>query len=207
MTEYERMHLGMIYNALDEEIGQEVSRTRQLCLEYNRLDLYEEEKRSKLLNEIFQVEQREGYFVIEPPLIVDHGKEVKIGKNFYANSYLTILGGCWISIGENVFIGPNCTLATGMHSLLAYERQIKPDANGEIKDFEYGKPIKIGNDVWIASNVTVCGGVTIGDGAVIGAGSVVTKDIPSGVIAFGNPCKVHREITEEDSLYLKAVRK
>ena len=167
---------------------------------------YKEEKRSKILNDIFHVKEREGYFVIEPPVIIDNGREVQIGKNFYANSYLTILGGCWVEIGENVFIGPHCTIATGIHSLVAEERMIKPDENGVYHDYEYGKPIKIGNNVWIASNVTICGGVTIGDNSVIGAGSVVTKDIPEGVIAFGNPCVVHREITEEDSIYLKAKR-
>lgn len=206
MTEAERMHAGMIYDALDKELGEEVTRTRQLCMEYNRTDLHEEEKRNLILNDIFHVKEREGYFSIEPPVIIDNGKEVKIGKNFYANSYLTILGGCWVEIGENVFIGPHCTIATGIHSLVAEERRIKPDKDGVYHDYEYGKPIKIGNNVWIASNVTICGGVTIGDGTVVGAGSVVTKDIPQGVIAFGNPCVVQRKITEEDSMYLKAKR-
>ena len=80
---------------------------------------------------------------------------------------------------------------------------MKVDESGKLIDFEFGKPIYIGNDVWIASNVTICGGVTIGDGSVIGAGSVVTKDIPKGVLAAGNPCKVIRPITEEDSMYRK----
>jgi len=91
-------------------------------------------------------------------------------------------------------------------SLLADERRITVDENGAAHDFEYGKPIQIGDDVWIASNVTICGGVTIGQGSVIGAGSVVTRDIPEGVLAAGNPCRVIRRITEKDSMYLKAKR-
>ncbi len=206
MTEYERMHAGMIYDALDEELGSEILRTRQLCLEYNRTNQDEKEKRTNLLRQIFHNEDREGFFIMESPIIIDNGKEVSIGKNFYSNSNFVIIGGCWVSIGDNVFIGPNCTLATGIHSLIAEERRIKSDENGILHDYEYGRPIKIGNDVWIASNVTVCGGVTIGDNCVIGAGSVVTKDIPDGVIAFGNPCVVQRKITEADSMYLKAKR-
>lgn len=84
--------------------------------------------------------------------------------------------------------------------------RIQFDETGTAHDYEYGKPIKIGNDVLIASNVVICGGVTIGDGSIIGTGSVVTKDIPAGVIAFGNPCRVHRKITDADSIYLKARR-
>jgi len=103
-------------------------------------------------------------------------------------------------------VGPYCTLATGIHSLIAGERRITVDEDGTAHDFEYGKPIRIGNDVWIASNVTVCGGVSIGSGSVIGAGSVVTKDIPEGVLAAGNPCRVIRKLTEEDSIYRKAKR-
>ena len=112
----------------------------------------------------------------------------------------------YVEIGDNVFIGPHCSLATGIHALIGEERRISVDENGKAHDYEYGKPIKIENDVWIATNVTVCAGVTIGEGAVIGAGSVVTKDIPAGVLAYGNPCKVIRKITKEDSIFLKAKR-
>ena len=104
------------------------------------------------------------------------------------------------------FNGPYCTLATGLHSLIAEERRLTVDEDGNLHDYEYGKPIRIGNDVWFGSNVTVCGGVTIGSRSVIGAGSVVTRDIPEGVLAAGNPCRVIREITEQDSMYLKVKR-
>ena len=131
---------------------------------------------------------------METPIFIDNYKEITIGKNFYSNIHFTFIGGSSVTIGDNVFIGPYCTLATGIHSLLANERRISKDEKGSLHDFEYGKPIKIGNDVWIASNVTICGGVSIGNNSVIGAGSVVTKDIPEGVLAFGNPCKVIKQI-------------
>ena len=127
-------------------------------------------------------------------------------KIFIPTIHFSFIAGNTVEIGDNVFIGPYCTLATGIHSLIAEERRISVDDQGVAHDFEYGKPIKIGNDVWIASNVTVCGGVTIGDGSVIGAGSVVTRDIPEGVLAAGNPCRVIRKITEKDSMYLKVKR-
>ena len=111
---------------------------------------------------------------MEAPIFIDNHREIKIGKNFYSNIHFSFIAGNTV------------------------------DEDGVAHDFEYGKPIKIGNDVWIASNVTVCGGVTIGDKSVIGAGSVVTKDIPEGVLAAGNPCRVIRKITEQDSIYLKA---
>ncbi len=206
MTEYERMHAGMIYDCLDKELSDMVSTSRQLCLEYNRTNQGEDKKRDEILNKLFCVDGYEGFRVLEVPICIDCGKEVKIGKNFYANSYLTIIGGCYVEIGDNVFIGPHCSLATGIHALIGEERRISVDENGKAHDYEYGKPIKIENDVWIATNVTVCAGVTIGEGAVIGAGSVVTKDIPAGVLAYGNPCKVIRKITKEDSIFLKAKR-
>lgn len=206
MTEFERMHAGMIYDAMDKELSDMVFNSRQLCLEYNRTNQGESKKRDEILNKLFCVDGYEGFRVLEVPICIDCGKEVKIGKNFYANSYFTVIGGCHVEIGDNVFIGPNCSLATGMHSLIAEERKITIDENGNPHDYEYGKPIKIENDVWIATNVTVCAGVTIGEGSVIGAGSVVTKDIPKGVVAFGNPCKVQRKITKEDSIFLKVRR-
>ena len=203
MTEYEKMHRGMIYDCFNEEISAEQKRSHRLCDEYNKLCVDDDEKRQKILRELFGTDHFGRYRLMEKPIFIDNGKEIKIGKNFYSNIHFSFIGGCSVEIGDNVFIGPYCTLATGIHSLIAEERRIKFDEHGAAHDYEYGKPIKIGNDVWIASNVTICGGVTIGNNSVIGAGSVVTKDIPEGVIAFGNPCVVKRKTTESDSIYLR----
>ena len=206
MTEYEKMHLGMIYDCMDPELGAVQKKSHQLCDEYNALGVDDEDKKAAILKELFPADDFGSYRVMEKPIFIDNAKEITIGKNFYSNIHFSFIAGGTAEIGDNVFIGPYCTLATGTHSLLADERRISVDENGNAHDFEYGKSIKIGNDVWIASNVTICGGVSIGDGSVIGAGSVVTKDIPAGVLAFGNPCRVHRAITEADSIYLKAKR-
>lgn len=105
-----------------------------------------------------------------------------------------------IKIGDNVMFGPRVTVATPMHPFVAEERAISVYEDGE-HDWEYAKPVTIGNDVWIASSATVCGGVTIGDGSIIAAGSVVTRDIPAGVLAAGVPCKPIRPITDEDRVF------
>ena len=128
----------------------------------------------------------EGSYV-EPPVHANFGgKNVFVGKNFYANIHLTLVDDGKITIGDNVMIGPNVTIATPVHPLSAKERM--SEAN------QKNLPVTIGNNVWIASNVTILPGVTIGDNAVIGAGSVVTKDVPAGVLAFGNPCTVQRNL-------------
>ncbi len=204
MTEYEKMHNGMVYDSLSEEIGRMERQGHRLCEQYNKLGTDDGEKKQRILRQIFANDDFGDYRTMVAPIWIDNCREITIGKNFYSNIHFTFISGCSVEIGDNVFVGPYCTLATGIHSLLADERRITVDENGVARDFEYGKPIKIGNDVWIASNVTVCGGVTIGDGSVIGAGSVVTRDIPSGVLAAGNPCRVIRAITEKDSMYLKA---
>ena len=205
MMEYEKMKKGMIYDALTEKIGTEAKNTHRLCEKYNKLGADDGKRKNKLLKKLFPNDDFGLFRTMETPIFIDN-KEIRIGKNFYSNIHFSFIGGCCVEIGDNVFIGPYCTLATGIHSLIAEERRISVDDNGIPHDYEYGKPIIIGNDVWIASNVTICGGVTIGDGSVIGAGSVVTKDIPAGVLAAGNPCKVMREITEKDSMYIKAKR-
>lgn len=206
MTETERMHNGMIYDCLDPELAAIQKESHRLCDAYNALGVDDDEKKQALLKEMFPKDDFGGYRVMEKPVFLDNCREITIGRNFYSNIHFTFIGGCTVEIGDNVFIGPYCTLATGIHSLIAGERRIHVDEAGQSHDFEYGKPIRIGSDVWIASNVTICGGVTIGEGSVIGAGSVVTRDIPAGVIAFGNPCRVCRKITEQDSICLKARR-
>jgi len=206
MTEYEKMHNGMIYDCLNEELGAIQAQSHRLCDNYNATGVDDGEKKQAILKELFANDDFGTYRVMEKPIFIDNMKEITIGKNFFSNIHFSFIGGCTVEIGDNVFVGPYCTLATGIHSLIAEERRITVGNDGNLHDYEYGKAIKIGNDVWIASNVTICGGVTIGDRSVIGAGSVVTKDIPSGVLAAGNPCRVIREITEQDSIYLKAKR-
>jgi len=206
MTEYERMHNGLIYDCLDEELGKMQKHSHRLCEQYNKLGVDDEEEKQNLLRQLFPNDDFGGYRSMETPIFIDNCREITIGKNFYSNIHFSFIAGGTVEIGDNVFVGPYCTLATGIHSLIAGERRITVDEDGTAHDFEYGKPIRIGNDVWIASNVTVCGGVSIGSGSVIGAGSVVTKDIPEGVLAAGNPCRVIRKLTEEDSIYRKAKR-
>ena len=135
--------------------------------------------------ELFQ--KRRDTVLIEPNFYCDYGFNIHLGKNFYSNHNLVILDANKVEFGNNVFIGPNCGFYTSGHPL---------DYKTRNKGLEYAKPIKVGNNVWFGGNVCVLPGVTIGDNVVIGAGSVVNKDIPSNVVAVGNPCKVVKEILE-----------
>ena len=130
---------------------------------------------------------------IETPFYANWGgKNVHIGNHFYSNYNLMLVDDGEIIIGDNVMIAPNVILCSATHPISPNLRE---------KGTQYNLPVKIGNRVWIGANSVVLPGVTIGDNSVIGAGSVVNRDIPSNVVAFGNPCKVHREITEEDEIY------
>lgn len=140
---------------------------------------------------------------MQGPIQFDYGVNTVFGTNCFVNFNFVVLDCCPVVIGNDVFFGPNCTLASPIHPLLIEERKIKLKEDGTAYDIEYAAPIVIEDGCWLASNVTVCGGVTIGKDAVIGAGSVVTRDIPAGTFAAGNPCKVIRKITEEDSITLK----
>ena len=133
-------------------------------------------------------------FVLTPPVYFDHGDRTFFGEHFYANTGLTILDENYVRFGDNVFLAPHVSIYTAGHPV---------DAEIRNTETEYAKPVTIGSDVWIGGNVVINPGVTIGDDVVIGSGSVVTKDIPSHVIAAGNPCRVIREITKEDKQYWK----
>ena len=184
MTEYEKMIAGELYNPADDELVKMRQKAHRLCTQFNQTFETDEETRCAILRDLLaKFDEEEIYF--QGPIFFDYGKNIHIGKNFYANFNATILDVCPVTIGDNVMLGTNVSLLTPMHPLKFQERN---------KLIEYGKPIKIGNNCWLASDVKVIGGVTIGDGSIIGAGSVVTKDIPSNVFAAGNPCKVIREI-------------
>lgn len=147
--------------------------------------------KQQLLFRLMGLKHGEG-ILIEPPFRCDYGKHIEIGKNFYANTGLTLVDVAKITIGDNVFVGPNVTICTAGHPIHHKARNTR---------YEYGIPVTIGNNVWLGAGVTVVPGVTIGDNTVIGAGSVVTKNIPAGVVAVGNPCRVLREIKDEEIKY------
>lgn len=188
MTEKEKAARGLLYNAMyDKELIEERAYCKAICYEYNQLHPAKIEEKTALIKKLFG--KIGGPFFIEPPFMCDYGYNIEIGSNFYVNHNCIILDTAKVIFGDNVMIGPNCGFYTAGHPL---------DAEHRNAGLEYAYPIKVGSNVWIGGNVVVLPGVSIGDNAVIGAGSVVTKDIPSGVVAVGNPCRVIREITDED---------
>lgn len=201
MNELEKMLAGKIYNPADSTINTLAHNQHDLVLEFNKLcdrDL----KRNELINKIFP--NHKGHIYIQGKLYVDYGVNTYIGDNFYANNGLTILDVCPIYIGDNCFFGPNVSILTPLHPLRYQERNTYFDEKIKCNtDMEYGKSIRIGNNCWFGGNVTVLPGVKIGSGCVIGAGSVVTHDIKDNYLAYGNPCKAIRKITEDDSIYKK----
>ena len=188
------MLAGKWYNAnFDAELLRERSIVKDYCMEYNGSPMMDLGHRRDVLREILQnveVEQVE----ILPPFLVDYGYNVLMGHGCFLNHGVYLMDCAKIKFGKKCFVGPNCGFYTALHPLVATDRNA---------GFEQAKPITIGDNVWIGGNVVVLPGVTIGNNSVIGAGSVVTKDIPAGVIAYGNPCKVIRDVPADP----KAVRR
>ena len=201
MTEKEKMLAGKIYDPSDKELTELRVNAHRLSRMYNDTFEDEEEKRAEIMKKLVP-NMGKGTCILGP-VQFDYGVFTEFGENCFANFNFTVLDCCLVKIGNDVFFGPNCTIAPPVHPLLTEERKMRTNEKGMLYDLEYAKPVTIGNGCWLASNVTVCGGVTIGENCVIGAGSVVTRDIPAGVFAAGNPCRVIREITEADSIYLK----
>ena len=188
MTEWEKAQAGYLYDAnYDKDIVDARTKCADLCYEFNHCKPSDTKKQTELLHQILG--EIKGDIVITAPFYCDYGFNISVGKNFYINHNCTILDGGNVEFGDNVFIAPNCVFSTAGHAI---------DAEQRGKGLEIALPIKVGNNVWFGANVSVLPGVTIGDNTIIGAGSVVNKDIPSGVIAVGNPCRVIREITEKD---------
>lgn len=200
MTEEEKIFAGKLFSPGDDDLRALKLKCHNLCTEYNTFYENETEERNSIIKEIFS-EIGEGSF-LQGPIYIHYGCHTKIGKRFFGNFNLTIQDDAPVTIGDNCNFGPNVTIVTPLHPLIVSER-VSVIIEGESKRVCYAKPVTVGNDCWFGANVVVCPGVTIGDGVVIGAGSVVTKDIPSNVVAVGNPCRVLREITEKDSVLLK----
>ncbi len=198
MTELEKMTAGKVYDPSDRELVKLRAEAHKLCAKYSATLETDDKKRAKILKKLLPNAAEGAY--LQGPVYFDYGVNIKIGKNFYANFNFTVLDCCPVEIGDDVFVGCGVSLLTPVHPMRWQQRNARKKDDGTVFDYEYAKPIKIGNNCWLAGNVTVIGGVNIGDGCVIGAGSVVTRDIPPDSLAVGNPCRVIRKITEKDNL-------
>lgn len=187
MTEWKKLKQGIMYNDFDKDLFDRRVRAKRIFKEYNKTDDSEIEKRQQLLTELCDNIGENVW--IEPDFRCEFGKNISIGNNVYINFGCIILDCAKVTIDDNTLIGPNIGIYAVNHALNAEER-----INGGC----FGKPVHIGKRVWLGGDVKIMAGVTIGDESIIGAGSIVTKDIPSGVIAAGNPCRVIREITNSD---------
>ena len=197
MTDKEKIHSGDIYYPSGEEIMTEQLACLDKLYDFNSTRPSELDKRAQLLKEMFAEIGEDCY--IEPPLHANWaGKNVHFGKAVYANFGLTLVDDTHIYVGDNTMFAPNVVVATAGHP-------INPELRA--KAYQYNMPVHIGKNCWLGAGVLVMPGVTIGDNTVIGAGSVVTKDIPSNVVAYGNPCRVIREIGEHDRVYYYKDRK
>lgn len=197
MSEKQKMLAGELYDPNDEELLALRRRAHKLCTDYNAL--YEDNKRRAGILKKLVPDLGEGGYM-QGPVYFDYGVFTRIGKNFYSNFNFTVLDVCPVTIGDNVFIGPNVSILTPKHPLRWQERNLYTNEKGIVTDREYGAPIEIGDNCWIAGNVTILAGAKIGSGCVIGAGSVVAGSIPEGCLAYGNPCRVVRRITENDKI-------
>lgn len=188
MSMKDKMHTGELYLPGDEEIMKEQLKCLEKLYDFNLTRPSEMEKRTAMLKEMF-AEIGEGCY-IEPPFHANWGgHHVHFGKGIYANFNLTLVDDTHIYVGDYTMFGPNVTVATAGHPILPELRE---------KVYQYNFPVHIGRNCWIGAGAVIVPGVTIGDNVVIGAGSVVTKDIPSNVIAVGNPCRVLREVNDYD---------
>lgn len=197
MNMKEKMHSGELYLPGDEEITKEQTLCLERLYDFNMTRPTESEKRAAMLKEMFAEIGERCY--IEPPLHSNFGgKHVHFGKSIYANFNLTLVDDTHIYVGDYTMFGPNVVIATAGHPILPKLRE---------QAYQYNASVHIGRNCWIGAGVIIVPGITIGDNTVIGAGSIVTKDIPSNVVAVGNPCKVLREVDERDKEYYFKDRK
>lgn len=187
MTEWEKCLSGFMYDTSFPGREEAHLKAADLCYEYNHTKPSDMKKREEIIRKLFGKAGKNIY--VEPNIFCGFGFNIEVGDNFYANNNCNFVDPGKIFFGDNVFIGPNCGFYTAHHPIDREQRN---------QMMEYARPIIVGNDVWFGGHTAVVPGVTIGNNVVIGAGSVVVHDIPDNVVAFGNPCRVFRSITEED---------
>ncbi len=192
MTEKEKLKKGLWYDAnYDEELLKERERAEDLCLEFNSIKPSDKKTKEEVLKKLLPNKKEDA--VILSPFYTDYGYNCIIGEKTFINHNAYLMDGAEIKIGDNCFIGPNCGMYTAAHPIFFEERN---------KGLEKALPINIGDNVWIGGDVTILPGASIGNNSVIGAKSLVTKDIPANVVAFGNPCRVIRKISEKDKIIM-----
>ena len=184
-SEKEKMLAGELYDPLDPQLCRERDLCRDLCLLLNATREDQKEERQRLLAELFG---KETDAWVQPPFFCDYGKNIVLGTKVFFNFNCVVLDVAPVTIGDNVLFGPSVQIYTATHPISAAERR---------KWLEFAKPIIIGSDVWVGGGAIICPGVTIGERSVVGAGSVVTRDIPSDVVASGNPARVIRALSPE----------
>ena len=194
MNQIRRRDLGLLYIS-DDAVMEQQKPARQLTQRLNAIDRSDFDGIKAIVKQLFG--KSENAFV-NPPFYCDYDFNIEVGDNFFANYNCTILDVAKVKIGKNCLLAPNVAIYTAGHA-------VDPELRAAM--YEYGMPVTIGDNVWIGGSSVICPGVTIGDNSVIGAGSVVTKDIPSDVVAAGNPCRVIRAITERDKTYYFKDRK
>lgn len=186
----EKLHSGVLYLPDDDDIINLQEKCLEKLYDFNMTRPREMEKRSAMLKDMFAEIGEECY--IEPPLHANWGgHHVHFGNRVYANFNLTLVDDTHIYVGDCTMFAPNVTVATAGHPIAPCLRKY---------GIQYNASVRIGKNCWIGAGALIMPGVTIGDNTVIGAGSVVTKDIPSNVVAVGNPCRVMREINEQDMI-------
>jgi maltose O-acetyltransferase len=183
-SERDKMLAGELYDPLDAELVRARNRARDLCQNLNATREADQEVRRRILTELFG---KGGDSVwMQPPFFCDYGSNIHLGERVFFNFNCVVLDVCRVEIGDYTLFGPAVQIYTATHPMNAELRRKQ----------EFAKPITIGSDVWVGGGAVICPGVTIGSRTVIGAGSVVTREIPTGVFAAGNPCRIIREITE-----------
>lgn len=197
MEEANKMHTGEIYDPGDSDIMKEQIKCLEMLYDFNMTRPSELEKRESMLKKMFAEIGSNCY--IEPPFHANWGgRHVHFGNSVYANFNLTMVDDTHIYVGDYTMFGPNVTVATAGHPIMPELRE---------KAYQYNFPVRIGRNCWIGAGALIMPGITVGDNVVVGAGSVVTKDLPSNVVAVGNPCRVLREIGDYDREYYFKGRK
>lgn len=184
MTEKEKMLAGLVYSAVDVQLLEELNAVKEIIHRYNSISPSATRERLSILKGLLG-HIGDDEVIINQPFYCDYGKQISVGRRFFANFNLTVLDEAQVTIGDDCFIGPNVSIYTACHSTDPVERNTRR---------EWAEPVTIGDNVWIGGSVTILPGVSIGNNVTIGAGSVVVKDIPDNVVAVGNPCKVIKNL-------------